>query len=63
MSEIADPSEVFEMQLASQGVGCIQVKDGHIFQFTRDLLISLLERADASETGRVVLFIKHGVQA
>lgn len=59
----AEPGEVLEEFGKLQGgVSCIQVADGHVFQFSKEALMNLL--AAASEAGRdkVIIFIKHPVK-
>ena len=59
----ANPGEILEEFGKLQGgVACVQVADGHVFQFSKEALMNLL--AQASEAGRdkVIIFIKHPVK-
>lgn len=58
-----NPLDLLELQLATQGVGCLKVTDGHIFHFTAELLQQLLAKATAATEGKVVVFVRHGVTA
>lgn len=60
----ANPGEILEEFAKLQGgVACIQVDDGHVFQFSKQMLMELLTRCAESGQDKVVIFIKHPVKA
>jgi hypothetical protein len=54
-----DLPDYVETQLASHGVACVTVSDGHVLVFELATLEALTERA--REAGRVVVFVKRAV--
>ncbi len=52
--------DLVDEQIRQQGTGCVQVKDGHIFTFTRETIERLLVNALESAEGRVIVFVRHG---
>lgn len=58
---MSDLAELINDQLEQQGVSVIRVSDGHVLTFTAETLARLQEAA--KKTGRVVVFVKHGVSA
>lgn len=58
-----NPSEILEEFGKLQGgASCIQVADGHVFQFTKQMLLELLAKCSESGRDKVVIFIKHPVK-
>jgi hypothetical protein len=58
MNDYDDVDDLTEQQIASQGVACSRVSDGHLFTFTAEILEQFLERAKA--VGRVNVLVRHG---
>lgn len=59
----AGPGEVLEEFGKLQGgVSCIQVSDGHVFQFSKEALMNLLAQASEAGKDKVIIFIKHPVK-
>lgn len=54
-------ADVVDAQIEQQGTSVIRVDDGHVFTFTEATLRVLLEQSKAA--GKVLVFVKHGVQA
>lgn len=59
MKETGTIGDIVDAQSQQQGFSVIQVKDGHVFTFTTETIERLLVAAE--KTGKVVVFIKHGV--
>lgn len=57
----ATPGEVFDLQMKTQGVGVITVKDGTAFLFSAPVLEKLLEAARQNKDQRAMVFIKREV--
>ncbi len=55
--------EIVDAQIEQQGVAAIAVSDGHVLVFETATLERLLARAIESAEGRVIVFVKHGVQS
>ncbi len=53
-----DLKAILQNQLDTQGVGCITVKDGQVFAFTKAVLERLLVNANSNADGLVVVFVK-----
>ena len=47
-------------QLEMNGVAVISVSDGHVYAFTKDKLLELVEACDRSKEKKVMVFVKHG---
>ena len=60
----ANPGEVLEEFAKLQGgASCVQVDDGHVFQFSKQMLMGLLAKCAESGQDKVIIFIKHPVKA
>jgi len=60
----ANPGEILEEFAKLQGgAACIQVADGHVFQFNKQTLMELLAKCSESGQDKVIIFIKHPVKA
>lgn len=60
------PEEMNEVaidQLERQGACCVQVPDGHVFIFRRELLEKLLAKALESGDDMASVFVSSGAQA
>jgi hypothetical protein len=58
----ADIGEMVMEQVKDQGVGVVQVSDGHVLVFTTAILEKLLARSIEGE-GKVMVFVKHQPKA
>ena len=56
-----DLLDLVESQIAHQGAACFQVKDGHVFILTKEMLERLVKIEETSGAGRVTVFIQHMV--
>lgn len=64
MSKTLSKEQLIEagiQHLASGGVAALRVEDGHVIQFSKEALESLLSAAD--KNGSAIVFIKHGPSA
>lgn len=49
----------FMLEMAkAQGIGCVTTKDGHVLLFTKQHLLSVLEKMESTGQDKAIVFIK-----